>query len=347
MEPVAPVTQFDGFVGQKKPDSSANPHDNRYGYIPPVFYAEGDPRTVGYKFFLPGTLITFRTFSSGGWPNPAFYEDGKAAGLVREFSAELAAKNAAIKYMAIEGHDVGYAQLTMLTGDDRAQRYFDAIHPPFATFQYVCPQGLDVCPTCRIQWLESDISKDYFREQAADLDFSKAQQVKEVLYDANQRFLEFAQVTWAECEDAHERTRGKESPFVLNKTHHHYRRCLHQMTFDERELQRIQAMTTSNAVAIGDAVRGGGTPAGMTDAALADFYAWRAAKNNKPSVIVTESVPDSEQFTVGMRVLCEGALGVIEEAKSGGWFAVKLESGVTSTVRKDKLQEYKNESEIQ
>lgn len=47
----------------------------------------------------------------------------------------------------------------------------------------------------------------------------------------------------------------------------------------------------------------------------------------------------SAEFMEGQDVLCEGALGTITEAKSGGWYLVVMEDGSPSkTVRKDKLQ---------
>lgn len=344
----APET-LDGFVGRRRNHVTDDPHLSRYGYMPGVYHAKANPRTTGYEFFPQGALITFETFDSGGHPNPDFFENGKAApGMIREISAATAAQNAAIEYGAVEGIVAGFALLPMLTGISNARQLFDALHPPFPAIDHVCPFGLDVCPTCRSEWLASDKSKDYFAEYGREIDPSIALEVKEALYTSNSDYATYCVDTWNELSDAYERTRGKENPFVLGKSHHHYRKCAHALTFEDRELNRINTMTSANASAIGEAVRGGsnGNGNGMSDVELAEFYAWKVANAAKgtiqiPSaevVTVNNIRVDLSPFEIGKPVMCEGEWGTITDYKTAGWFVVTLDSGDVKTVRKDKLE---------
>lgn len=338
---------YDGFIGTRRNAATNNPHLPHFAYMPGVYFAQANPRTTGYRYFPQGTLITFETFESGGHQNPDFYENSKASpGMVREISARLALLNAATEFHTVEGVESGFTSLPMLTGNPQARALFDAIHPPFAAINAECPFGLTACPTCRSLWFESEASKTYFTENIdEDVDRDLALEVKTSLYNANQSYAAYCVQMWGELADANERTRGKENPFVLRPEHHHYRKCAHAMSFEDREMQRMQNMTAANAESIGNAVRSGSH--GLTDAELAAFYTWKASQ--KPVVVVTAPKPTEKvvvetEFTQGANVLCEGEKGFIEEVKTAGWFVVRLASGETKTVRKDKLEAI-NESE--
>jgi len=265
----APAQSFDGFVGNSKPmDPGTNPHSPRYAYMPPVQSARSEARTTGYVFFNPGSLITFRTFSSGGWHNPEFYQNAKAATLTREFSAEMAAYNASILYASVEGHDVGFTLLPMLTGIPNANSYFEALHPSFAELGHQCPSGLVECPTCRMAWFESDGSSNYFENNSQGLDRNLAFKVKEALYNATVRYRDFAEMMWTEFADGYERTRNSQHPFTLKKEHHHYRKGLHLPDFQYSVHSTVPAAPIASAPIAGH---------GLTDAELAEIYAKRAA----------------------------------------------------------------------
>lgn len=355
IETAAPEA-FDGFVGSDRSVARENPHALRYAYMPGVFYAQSEARVTGYTFFPQGQLITFRTFPVGGHFNSASIEDKKApSSRIVEITAEDALANAGIEYPIFESVDQGFVGLPALTGDKNAQDYFNLLHPPFAAVGHECPFGLTVCPTCRAEWLESEGAKNYFNtHKNFDTDSNVALAVKQSLYDSVTRFKAYCDQSWQELADQFERTRNAGTPFVMAKSHHHTRKCIHELTMEDRELNRLREMTSSNAAAIGDAVRGIGTPAAndFTDEELAEIYAKRAAKAKQNGGVQIKTSPDAppltitsggsgtdtlEIFGVGASVLCEGAPGVIQEAKSGGWFDVKLDSGEISTVRKDKL----------
>jgi hypothetical protein len=327
----APET-FDGFVGQDRSQARQNPHAQRFAYMPGAYYAQSNPRTTGYVFFPQGELITFRTFPVGGHYNSAVVEDSKAPSTrLLEITAEEAITNAGIEYPIFESIDQGFKGIPELTGNIHAADYFSLLHPPFSAFDYSCPAGLTVCPTCRAQWLESDASKDYYNSKKAfDDDRGVALAVKEALYDSCTRFKNYCEQEWRQLADGYERSRNAGTPFVMDNSHHHTRRCIHQPTMEDRELNKIREMSASTAASIGEAVRGVSTPQGFSDAELAMIYAERAKRASAPEV--------TTEFNMGTPVLCEGEKGSITEVKTAGWFAVTLESGEIKTVRKDKLE---------
>lgn len=347
IETAAPKA-FDGFVGQDRSAARMNPHAERYGYMPGCYSAQADARTTGHIFFQQGTLITFRTFPSGGHFNSAVIEDPKApASRIMEITAEGALANAGLEYPVWDTVDQGFVGIPALTGNDRAHDYFNLLHPPFPVIGLECPSGLEVCPTCRKEWLESEASKRYFNENKYfDADTDVALKVKEALYASVTRFSNYCENAWGELADQWERSRNAGTPFVFDKSHQHTRKCIHAPSTEDRELNRLRAMTDANAEAIGRAVRGGAVNHNdFSDAELAMIYAERAKNGTKAPKGETLAPPttdaDPVSYAEGDNVLCEGSPGTITEVKTAGWFVVALESGVTTTVRKNKLEPIK------
>lgn len=332
----SPATPSDGFVGTiQQVDAKANPHSKRYAYMPPVQNARSEPRTTGFTHFSPGSLIAFRTFRSGGWHNPEFYQNSKAATMIREISAEMAAYNASIIYASVEGYDVGFRLLPFLTGVENAQEYFNVVHPTFDKIGFQCPAGLAECPTCRMNWFESDGSLAYFEANGQYLNKDTALQLKTELYNATVQNRNFAEQMWTEFADGYERTRNSQHPFTLSKEHHHYRKCIHAPDFQ----YSVQPAPTAQPQ---QSLPNNGM--NLTDAELAEIYAKRAALQNN-AVADTAKAETSNVVTTPETDVEEGAIVMhgdspveVVEVKSGGWVTVQFkDTGETKTVRKGEL----------
>lgn len=315
-----------------------------------------------------GQLIVFKPHVNPGY-------DGDFNYLPVENTAQYYADNLTNNFHHGE-NDWGYRTLNFLTdlpydketGWDEADEYFEVLHP-----QLTCEMGLEIptesnlnvpvpCPTCRLKWLKSTECEAAI--QSSPKDYHTLTTFKDTLIASQEAALRFARKKLDETKGDMQKARaGAPGKAAYQDCDYHYMNMLHKKPdhIEQADLMNRQAQIQGEAIAAG--VRGANNDptSGMSNAEKAEFYTWKAEKEAKaveptpaayahlPIGTITE-IPQDENavyesandstidfFNVGAFVSYEGQRGVIEEVKTAGWFAVKLESGETVKLRKDKL----------
>lgn len=212
----------------------------------------------------------------------------------------------------------------------------------------------DSCPSCWAKWIESDLCAVFMREIVQEgrgvnitnvhtgltehsnirPTLAEFEAAKNVIAQSLRYGIAANRQLWVTI--ANELENKKRD--AIDAYQDNVRKDLHATKPQDAQMAQITAVT--RAVRGNDApVMGNDPTAGMTTAQkvryyteLQEFEEFRAAKS-APKV----EPPQSDGFTVGQPVLCEGAEGTLTEVKIAGWYVVTLENGETKTVRKDKL----------
>ncbi len=264
-------------------------------------------------------------------------------------------------------NDWGYRSLPFLTnlpydkdtGWDEADEYFSVVHPTLT-----CEMGLELptesnlgipvpCPTCRLKWLKSTECEAAI--QSSPKDYHILTELKDMLTASQEAALRFARKKLDETNGDMQKARaGAPGKSAYQDCDYHYMAMLHKKPdhIEQADLMNQSAIRQGEAIAAGLRGANADPTTGMSNAEKAEFYAWKAEKERKATlppisgnvienysqtdIEIGSGVPDAS-LNVGDSVSYEGQNGVIEEVKTAGWFAVKLESGETVKLRKDKL----------
>lgn len=205
------------------------------------------------------------------------------------------------------------------------------------------------CPTCWASWIQSDCCARFMREVAMNgrqvevLDvvsratqkqiitptIDELEQGQRVMTESLKRGLLANQKVWTEVAMELEKGERRGTDAYQNNI----RKDLHATKPQDAQLAQITAY--AKAVNANQVQPASGND--FTDEEMAKIYADRVAAK-QAAIVPQELGAIDETFSIGQPVLCDGAPGVIAEAKAAGWFDVALDNGETKTVRKDKLQ---------
>jgi hypothetical protein len=238
-----------------------DPFARRFAYAPGVHMMEIEQRLSGRQdSFIPqGVLIKFESTPLVE-ENVAIDKPNWSQFLRRRVPALEFLNNVRERFYKPGLIDVGFRELSVLTtlSDEESATLFAVLHPSLEEVKIPCPQGLKVCPTCRLKWLTSDACEA--RMNAAirqGVDGASLDGLLEQLADSCTALLGYYKGRWSEIVGEYEkRLSGADSKglVALQDGEHHIRKCLHEVAPADRQAQVADAYGAATAQKFAEAM---------------------------------------------------------------------------------------------
>ena len=254
------------------------------------------------KFLPNGKLIKF-VASQIRVPTYEIDDPEKPASVMQTFSAKFFLDTTITKLT--REPDYGIRPLSMLVGlsykesfengahyiyDDLADAYFNVVYPTVGErgAAFVCPEGLEDCPTCSWKWLNSQECQQ--RIAQAVMNSAEPHVLNELLKTLKESVtatLRHARIMWNTIVfDINQAKQDKPGKNVLNSADQHIRRMLHEVAPDMQQTNAIieASRETGRAIAaeLGNVIKHQSAPAAAPvedSAELAELRAQNAALN--------------------------------------------------------------------
>jgi len=230
---------FKGAVAQSAIlDPLDNPRSVRWGIGAGLLLMKAEPRETGMQLGIvpQGELVAFfgDTFS---------VDAGSLEG-DRSVPYELTPLEAINKVVDDYGNidkPKGFREIKSLAGiiDEKQIAAIEFIvNAPFETLEHTCPEGLTVCPTCRLELLKDVPARIQGLAPQFGVDADLCTKVLEDIRIANQELHTYYTNEWAnikaELENSSKGGRGIKS---LTVDHLYIRACLHESAPEEKQAQ--------------------------------------------------------------------------------------------------------------